>query len=43
MDIATGAALIILGFTAVIGCIWVLRREYEQQRQELETHISFEV
>lgn len=41
MDIATGAALIILGFTSILGCIWILRREYEQQRNE--EYISFEV
>ena len=44
MDVATGAALIIMGITSILGCIWILRREYEEERQQHpEEYVSFEV
>ena len=43
MDIATGAALILMGFTSIVGCIWILRREYAEERQELGEYVSFEI
>jgi len=39
MDIATGAALIIMGITSIVGCIWILRRE----QMEEEEYVSFEI
>ena len=41
MDIATGAALIIMGFTIVIGCIWFLRRTIREEQEEY--YVSFEI
>jgi hypothetical protein len=39
MDIATGAALIIMGITSIVGCVWILRREQTEEEQ----YISFEI
>jgi len=41
MDIATAIGLIVMGFTVLIGCVWFLRKQREEEQQEY--YASFEV
>ena len=41
MDIGTGAALIIMACTILIGCLWWIRNE--RQQEQVEYYASFEV
>ena len=41
MDIATAIALIVMGFTVLVGCVWYLRKQ--RIEEEKEYYASFEV